>query len=88
VRTSIVSCRYTSPILEFCEEVLDFVSSFIERLVIGDENLSVPSGRNAWGYPTFLQGCTKFITVIALICDEDLCSWHSCKHQASADVII
>ena len=53
VRTAIIPCRYTPPILEFSEEVLDFVSSFIERLVIGDENLSVPSRWNAGSYPAF-----------------------------------
>ena len=49
--TAVISCRHTPPILEFSEKVLDFVSSFIERLVIGDENLSVPSRWNAWSYP-------------------------------------
>ena len=88
MRTAIIPCRYTPPIFEFSEEILDLVSGFIERFIIGYKNLSVPSGRNACGYPAFLQSRTKIITFVSLICDEDICSWHSCKHPASADVIV
>jgi hypothetical protein len=65
-----------------------FCFGFIERLVIGDENFSFQSGRNAWGFLAFLQNLMKIITVVILICDKDFNAWHSFNHHTSADVII
>ncbi len=52
VGTAVISCRDPSPILELRKEVLNFVTRFIECPVVGYEDLSVPSWRDARRHAT------------------------------------
>ena len=67
MRTTVVSGRYTPPILQPAKHVFDFMSMFIQGFVISDLSFSVLLWRNAGRDPLFKQAIPEPISVITAI---------------------
>ena len=65
--TTVVACCDAPPVLELGEQVFDFVARPIERLVIGERNLSAFRRWNAGLGSAFFQCRAEPVAVIAAV---------------------
>ena len=78
---SIVTRCDAPPVFEPTEGVFDFVTLFVEGVVVGMLDLAVPLGRDAWLDPLFDQGFAKPVTVIAAIAGQRPGMWQGIEHE-------
>lgn len=71
VCAAVVAGRDAPPILEPSEHVLDLVSGFVERLVVGDGCLSALGWRDARGDALGREDGTEAVAVVPPVGDEN-----------------
>ncbi len=72
---SVIAGGNASPVFEFSEHALNFVTLSVEYLAVRMLGIAGFSGWNAGGCTACDQGGTKFIAVIAFVADQHGRRW-------------
>ena len=84
---SVVARCDASPVSELGEQVFDFVARPIERLVIGERNLSAFGRWNAGLGSPLLQRVAKPVAVVAPVGDQGFRLWQDAEHESRVLVV-